>query len=114
MWIHFRDLDTAEERDQWLPTLHRWGVKGVKIDFMDSEAQTICPETHLLSVAQVFLLTPYRRLPVLEEGKLIGIVSRQDVMKCWMHMMDSANVDSREAVLVQFSEMFQWGEAPLA
>ncbi|MGR3932321.1 glycoside hydrolase family 97 catalytic domain-containing protein [Streptomyces sp. BRA346] len=39
VWIHQRDLDTAEEREQWLPTLEKWGVKGVKIDFMDSEAQ---------------------------------------------------------------------------
>ncbi|MFE4970208.1 glycoside hydrolase family 97 catalytic domain-containing protein [Streptomyces sp. NPDC056660] len=58
VWIHQRDLDTAEERAQWLPTLERWGVKGVKIDFMNSEAQSmlrwydaILPETaahHLL------------------------------------------------------------------
>jgi alpha-glucosidase len=39
VWIHYRDLDTAEERAQWLPTLERWGVAGVKIDFMDSESQ---------------------------------------------------------------------------
>ncbi|MEU0840635.1 glycoside hydrolase family 97 catalytic domain-containing protein [Streptomyces sp. NPDC005962] len=39
VWIHQRDLDTAEEREQWLPTLEKWGVKGVKIDFMDSESQ---------------------------------------------------------------------------
>ncbi|MFJ4979506.1 glycoside hydrolase family 97 catalytic domain-containing protein [Streptomyces coeruleorubidus] len=39
VWIHQRDLDTPEERAQWLPTLERWGVRGVKIDFMDSEAQ---------------------------------------------------------------------------
>ncbi|MFJ8636258.1 glycoside hydrolase family 97 catalytic domain-containing protein [Streptomyces sp. NPDC093568] len=39
VWIHQRDLDTAEERARWLPTLERWGVKGVKIDFMNSEAQ---------------------------------------------------------------------------
>ncbi|EPJ37205.1 putative retaining alpha-galactosidase [Streptomyces afghaniensis 772] len=39
VWIHQRELDTSEERAQWLPTLERWGVKGVKIDFMDSEAQ---------------------------------------------------------------------------
>nr|WSZ12563.1 glycoside hydrolase family 97 protein [Streptomyces canus] len=39
VWIHQRDLDTAEERAQWLPTLEKWGVKGVKIDFMNSEAQ---------------------------------------------------------------------------
>jgi alpha-glucosidase len=58
VWIHFRDLDTAQERAQWLPTLEQWGVRGVKIDFMDSEAQErlawydqILPETaahHLL------------------------------------------------------------------
>ncbi|MGW7424013.1 glycoside hydrolase family 97 catalytic domain-containing protein [Streptomyces sp. NPDC054813] len=41
VWIHQRDLDTAEERAQWLPTLERWGVKGVKIDFMNSEAQSM-------------------------------------------------------------------------
>ncbi|WP_069770291.1 glycoside hydrolase family 97 protein [Streptomyces sp. LUP30] len=52
VWIHQRDLDTPEERARWLPTLERWGVKGVKIDFMNSEAQsmlrwydTILPET---------------------------------------------------------------------
>ncbi|MEU1518727.1 glycoside hydrolase family 97 catalytic domain-containing protein [Streptomyces sp. NPDC005811] len=52
VWIHQRDLDTPEERARWLPTLERWGVRGVKIDFMDSEAQsmlrwydTILPET---------------------------------------------------------------------
>lgn len=39
VWIHQRDLDTPEERASWLPTLERWGVKGVKIDFMNSEAQ---------------------------------------------------------------------------
>ncbi|MGW2326867.1 glycoside hydrolase family 97 catalytic domain-containing protein [Streptomyces sp. NPDC001700] len=39
VWIHQRDLDTAQEREQWLPTLEKWGVKGVKIDFMDSESQ---------------------------------------------------------------------------
>ncbi|MFG2455819.1 glycoside hydrolase family 97 catalytic domain-containing protein [Streptomyces sp. NPDC048523] len=39
VWIHQRDLDTPEERARWLPTLEKWGVKGVKIDFMNSEAQ---------------------------------------------------------------------------
>lgn len=58
VWIHQRDLDTPEERARWLPTLERWGVKGVKIDFMNSEAQSmlqwydaVLPETaahHLL------------------------------------------------------------------
>lgn len=82
--------------------------------FMDSEAQTIAPETHLLSIAQVFLLTPYRRLPVLEERKLVGIVTRRDVMKCWMRLIDQAPSDSREMSLIYFSALFERQEAPLA
>jgi CBS domain-containing protein len=82
--------------------------------FMDRDAQTIGPDTQLMSVAQVFLLTPFRRLPVLEKGKLIGMVSRQDVLRCWSGMLEAAQADSRESVLVHFSEMFEWGEAPLA
>jgi len=82
--------------------------------FMDSEAQTITPETHLLSVAQVFLLTPYRRLPVVEDGKLIGQVSRRDVLKCWTDMINPVPSASVEATIVQFSELFASEEAPLA
>jgi CBS domain-containing protein len=82
--------------------------------FMDSEAQTIAPETQLLSIAQVFLLTPYRRLPVLEEGKLVGLVTRRDVMKCWMKLIDEAPSGSRETTLMYFSAMFERHEAPLA
>jgi hypothetical protein len=51
-WIHYTDLDTAEERARRLPLLARWGVVGLKIDFMDSDAQErfrwydeILPET---------------------------------------------------------------------
>lgn len=86
--------------------------------FMDTEAQTIGPDTHLLSVAQVFLLTPYRRLPVLDEGRLVGMVSRRDVLKCWMKLIDAKQLDneptgSRET-LIHFSALFAHHEAPLA
>lgn len=82
--------------------------------FMDTDAQTICPETQLLSIAQVFLLTPYRRLPVLDQGKLIGMVTRRDVMKRWMELVESVASDSRETTLLYFSALFEREEAPLA
>lgn len=49
--------------------------------FMDREAKTTCPTQDLLSVAQVFLNSPYRRLPVVENGKLVGQVSRRDLLE---------------------------------
>lgn len=49
--------------------------------FMDRDAQTIAADAPLLSIAQFFLLTPYRRLPVLDEdGCVVGLVSRRDVI----------------------------------
>ena len=39
--------------------------------FMDTDPQTIDPDTQLFSIAQVFLLTANRRLPVLENGALV-------------------------------------------
>jgi alpha-glucosidase len=39
LWFHWTSLDTAQERDSWLPLVRSWGVAGVKIDFMDSDSQ---------------------------------------------------------------------------
>ncbi|MFF4018491.1 glycoside hydrolase family 97 catalytic domain-containing protein [Streptomyces sp. NPDC001843] len=39
VWLHYSLLTDPAEREKWLGTLERWGVKGVKIDFMDSESQ---------------------------------------------------------------------------
>jgi CBS-domain-containing membrane protein len=81
---------------------------------MDTEAQTIGPDTHLLSVAQVFLLTPYRRLPVLEDGRLVGQVSRRDVLTCWMDLINQVPNSTPETTLMYFSELFAAEDAPLA
>ncbi|ELP69831.1 glycoside hydrolase family 97 catalytic domain-containing protein [Streptomyces turgidiscabies] len=39
VWLHYTLLTDPAEREKWLGTLESWGVKGVKIDFMDSESQ---------------------------------------------------------------------------
>ncbi|TDV54839.1 glycoside hydrolase family 97 catalytic domain-containing protein [Actinophytocola oryzae] len=39
LWFHWSDLDTAEERDTVLPLVRSWGVRGVKLDFMESDTQ---------------------------------------------------------------------------
>ena len=82
--------------------------------FMDTEAQTIAPHTHLLSIAQVFLLTPYRRLPVVEDGLLVGQVSRRDVLRVWMDAIDQVPRRSAKSRLLYWSALFERHEAPLA
>jgi len=56
------------------------GQRGVG-DFMDRHAKTIHPSDDVLTVAQIFLNSPYRRLPVLEDDKLVGQVSRRDLLE---------------------------------
>ncbi|WP_199442075.1 glycoside hydrolase family 97 catalytic domain-containing protein [Umezawaea beigongshangensis] len=39
LWYHWTRLDTPQERDAELSRVVGWGVKGVKVDFMDSDSQ---------------------------------------------------------------------------
>ena len=50
-------------------------------DFMTTKVDTVTPETDLLDVAQRFVGAPYKRLPVVERGKLVGQISRIDVLR---------------------------------
>ncbi|MEV1168240.1 glycoside hydrolase family 97 catalytic domain-containing protein [Nonomuraea sp. NPDC049784] len=38
-WLRFSDFDTHDKRVERFGLLRQWGVKGVKLDFIDSEAQ---------------------------------------------------------------------------
>jgi CBS domain-containing protein len=49
--------------------------------FIDRNPPTIEPTTDLLSICQTFLDQATRRLPVLDAGHLVGMVSRRDVMR---------------------------------
>ncbi|WP_328995110.1 glycoside hydrolase family 97 catalytic domain-containing protein [Kribbella sp. NBC_01245] len=39
VWFHWTNLESQAQRDNWLPRLTNWGVKGVKVDFMESDSQ---------------------------------------------------------------------------
>ncbi len=82
--------------------------------FMDSEPQTIDPDTQLLSIAQVFLLTDNRRLPVLESGRLIGQVSRRDVMRASLDLLKHAPSRDEGSSLLYLSALVDRSDAPLS
>jgi CBS domain-containing protein len=82
--------------------------------FMDTEARTISPDTLLLSIAQVFLLTPYRRLPVLDEGQLVGQVSRRDVLRASLDLLRKSPIRQPEKSLLYLSALIERHESPLS
>ncbi|MEM6655211.1 MAG: CBS domain-containing protein [Planctomycetota bacterium] len=80
--------------------------------FMDTQPRTISPETQLLSIAQLFLLTNYRRLPVVDDdGMLLGQVSRRDVLSAAMKKIDRA--PRREKTLLYLSALVEREHAPV-
>lgn len=54
---------------------------GTVSDFMATNVQSLAPDSTLLDVANRFLDSPYKRFPVTEGGKLVGQISRSDVLK---------------------------------
>jgi len=56
-----------------------WG--GPVSDYMSDGVETVDGEMSIIDLAQVFLDTKYRRFPVVERNRLIGQISRRDVLR---------------------------------
>jgi len=49
-------------------------------DMMITEVITFDAEDNLADICQCFMNRPIRRVPVVEDGKLLGIISRRDII----------------------------------
>jgi CBS domain-containing protein len=49
-------------------------------DFMSTQVVTVDTETPAMEIAEHFANRNFRRLPVLELGRVVGIISRRDVL----------------------------------
>jgi CBS domain-containing protein len=50
-------------------------------DYMTAKVKTLSPTSDVVEAANEFLSTPIRRLPIVENGVLLGQVSRRDILK---------------------------------
>lgn len=59
-----------------------YGIPGGLVsDCMSENPQAVEPEESILKVAGLFVEGRHHRYPVLENGRLVGIISRRDVMR---------------------------------
>ncbi len=54
---------------------------GVVAQFMQRDVDTVEPETDIFAVAKRFRQEHRRRFPVVKNGKLVGQISRRDVLR---------------------------------
>lgn len=58
-----------------------WG--GVVADYMSTKVQTMDIDLDIVTAAERFLACPYRRFPILENGRLVGIITRLDLLRAF-------------------------------
>jgi CBS domain-containing protein len=55
-------------------------LSGKVADFMTRNVATVTEDVPLVELAEMFISTRVRRLPVVSDGKLVGVISRRDLI----------------------------------
>lgn len=86
IWGEIKDVDVSGILDE---ACHR--AKPILVgDIMTTDLTTITPDTHLLQIIDIMIKKHVRRLPVLEGGKMIGMVYMSRVFQ---HLLKRFPVD---------------------
>jgi predicted transcriptional regulator len=79
-----RIIGMLSERDclsVGLSAAHDSCVAGPVSSYMSRHVETVAPDMNLTQLVSMFLSKPYRRYPVVEGGRLVGQISRSDVLR---------------------------------
>ncbi len=63
-------------------------TRGSVSEYMSEKVTTVDAEMGIVDLAEFFVQKHFRRLPVIDHGKLVGQVSRRDVLRAIQAMAD--------------------------
>jgi CBS domain-containing protein len=67
------------------------GAAGRVSEFMSNSIETIDVETPILEVAELFLKGSYKRFPVVMDNRLVGTITRQNILRALEHISSPDN-----------------------
>lgn len=79
--------------------------------FLDTSPDSVTEDTGILTIIQIFKDTSRRRLPVLRDGKIVGQISRRDILRTASSLLNFDPED--EARLLYLSALRELGDAPV-
>jgi CBS domain-containing protein len=85
---HGRLVGILTERDCMKVALHSGyydSPYGLVRDYMTPNPEFVTPEQSVLTLADRFISGTFRRYPVVDNGRLVGIISRRDVLRAIDH-----------------------------
>ncbi len=56
-------------------------LSGIVSDYMSRQVETVSPDLSLMDVAEKFIRSSHRRFPVVENNRLVGMISRRVLMR---------------------------------
>ncbi len=62
-------------------TYHEEEKGGCVGDFMTAEVETVASDADIIALSELIISGQRRRMPVLRDGKLVGQISRKDVLR---------------------------------
>ncbi len=71
-----------------LQTSYHSESAGTVAEYMHTETKTVDADTNIADIAEMFLRDGYRRYPVMKDNRLVGQISRHDVLRALESLWD--------------------------
>lgn len=74
-----------------LNAMYYGDAAGEVSEYMSRDVQTVEADIDLLEVCEMFLNNPYGRYPVIQNNRLVGQISRRDILKAILSLQTRRN-----------------------